>query len=442
MQCSVSQMFMAKAEPPPAVEKGKSMEAPGQRKDKPSFQHKLRAVGRSHQRNPQEAGKKAALEDQTESAGLEAGQAQAVVREVMCTQLAAVMEAALEKLPDDIKATAQQLVQPLLEAAPETLRALPPVQAEAGQTTQIVPPAEANPGGPAAQAAEQLAGPELVTTAPGEEQQDGENSDESSAHADRFKLIFRENRNHVLLKLKLGPEDAQANPAADHAPGQAKKLMEFENHRLEASQLPTGPKPGSESVTTESEPQADADLVISGRENPGGIRIMARSSVTPASSAQQPVQTEELFEQIVERAKLMVKVNGAEMKIDLKPDSLGKLSIKVMFEDGLVTARFVTDNHQVKQMLESNLNTLRHNLENQGIKVDRTEVEVQVGNQPDFGAGNWNRENWSGQPGLKQRSVAPEDNDQPVELETAMLSSPAGDAWSNYPADGGMNLLV
>lgn len=442
MQGSVNQIFMTKAEPPPLAEKSKYLEAPRQIKGKTSFKHQLRDLESSHKQSPQKAGKQTPLEDQTEPAALEANQAQAVVKDVMCNQLPAVAETVPEQIPEDIKAPTQQVGQPILEAVTATLSTLPPVRTEAGQTAEIIPPAEINTGVAAAQAAEQLADTELGVIAPDKEQPDGKHSEENSTSTDRFKLMFRENRNHVLLKLTIDSERTQPTSTAEQAPGQAKKLLEFENHRLAAIQLPQEAKTAQESTAAEVTPQVDPDLVINARETPGGIRIMARSSEFSASAAQQPVQPDELFDQIVERAKLMVKMNGAEMKIDLKPDSLGKLSIKVMFEDGLVTARFVTDNHQVKQMLESNLSTLRHNLENQGIKVDRTEVEVQVGNQPDFGASNWNRESWGGQPGSKHKPVVLDENDVSVEVETAILSSPVRDAWYGYSADGGMNLLV
>lgn len=423
-------------------EKSKYLEAPGQKKGKPSFKHQLRHVESNHKRSPQKAAKKTSQEDQTEPAVLQGNQSQAYAKEIMCTQLPAVVETVLEQLPEEIKATTQRMLQPIMEAVTATLGTLPPVQAEAGQPAQIIPPAVINTGVAAVQTAEQLVSTELVGTGPDDEQQDGENSATNITATDRLKLMFRENSHHSLLKFKIDPEHTQPTSAAENSSGQAKKLMEFENHRLAAAQLPEEAKTSQESNTTEVKPQADPDLVINARENSGGIRIMARASEVSAATDHQPIQSDELFDQIVERAKLMVKMNGAEMKIDLKPDSLGKLSIKVMFEDGLVTARFVTDNHQVKQMLESNLGTLRHNLENQGLKVDRTEVEVQVGNQPDFGAGNWSRESWGGQPGLRHQPVVVDENDLPVELETALLSSPVRDVWDGYPADGGMNLLV
>lgn len=93
-----------------------------------------------------------------------------------------------------------------------------------------------------------------------------------------------------------------------------------------------------------------------------------------------PVEVKEVIDQIVKKAELVLKQNVSEIRINLKPEFLGKMTIRIAVEQGLVTARFITENLQVKHLLESNLNTLRQSLESQGIKVERTEVNVQLNN--------------------------------------------------------------
>ncbi len=63
---------------------------------------------------------------------------------------------------------------------------------------------------------------------------------------------------------------------------------------------------------------------------------------------------------------------------------MGKMIIKIAVEDGLVTAKFITESQHVKQLLEANLGSLRQNLESQGLRVDRTEVNVQLDNGGSF----------------------------------------------------------
>jgi Flagellar hook-length control protein len=75
----------------------------------------------------------------------------------------------------------------------------------------------------------------------------------------------------------------------------------------------------------------------------------------------------------------MIKDNSSEMTLHLKPDFMGKMTIKIAVDEaGTVTAHFSTSSQQVKNVLEQNMQTLRLTLEAQGIKVDRTEVNVQL----------------------------------------------------------------
>ena len=69
---------------------------------------------------------------------------------------------------------------------------------------------------------------------------------------------------------------------------------------------------------------------------------------------------------------------------------MGKMTIKLSMEDGVLSAKFVTDNHQVKSMLESNLALFKQQLESSGIKVEKAEVAVQLGGGTDYNsmAGN------------------------------------------------------
>ncbi len=62
--------------------------------------------------------------------------------------------------------------------------------------------------------------------------------------------------------------------------------------------------------------------------------------------------------------------------MDLKPDHLGKLSLKLVTENGIVMANFVADSQQVKEVLEANMQLLKSALEKQGFIVQGFNVSV------------------------------------------------------------------
>lgn len=84
----------------------------------------------------------------------------------------------------------------------------------------------------------------------------------------------------------------------------------------------------------------------------------------------------ELMSQIIDKAKVMLDGQKSEMIMELRPESLGKLALKVVTENGIVMAKFVAENQQVKEVIESNMQLLKDTLEEQGLSVKGFSVSV------------------------------------------------------------------
>lgn len=166
---------------------------------------------------------------------------------------------------------------------------------------------------------------------------------------------------------------SKTSPATD-----IKKLINFETHRLNASRLTPEPEQVSESQTKTG--SNDAKTVLNALARSDTDLLKATANTNGTDSSRSLPTTREIMAQIVQKTELLFTNKLSELRIDLKPEFLGRLTIKVMVEEGVVTARFIAENQQVKHMLESNLNTLRQNLEAQGIRVERAEVSVQLNN--------------------------------------------------------------
>jgi hypothetical protein len=100
---------------------------------------------------------------------------------------------------------------------------------------------------------------------------------------------------------------------------------------------------------------------------------------TASSLAPETAQPQNLVLQIAERIQIQVRDGGGEIRIQLKPDGLGQLSIKAETTANGVIARIITDSDGVKSYLENNLHQLQQALQDQGLKVDRIYVTVQNG---------------------------------------------------------------
>ncbi len=124
----------------------------------------------------------------------------------------------------------------------------------------------------------------------------------------------------------------------------------------------------------------------------GDFKINAVNNQTQVHKAEfsmpQPVRTSEVINQVIEQAKVIVGQDKSEMIIHLKPDHLGKLELKVVTEQGIVAAKFIAESHQVKEIIETNMQLLKDSLEKQGLSIDN--VSVQVGQEKQS---NYNQQN-------------------------------------------------
>lgn len=91
-------------------------------------------------------------------------------------------------------------------------------------------------------------------------------------------------------------------------------------------------------------------------------------------------QMRDIANQVVEQIKVIIKPDQTSMEMNLNPESLGKVNLVVAEKNGLLTAQFTVQNEIAKEALESQMQTLKDNFTNQGLKVDA--VEVLVSNSP------------------------------------------------------------
>lgn len=114
-------------------------------------------------------------------------------------------------------------------------------------------------------------------------------------------------------------------------------------------------------------------------------------------------QMREIVTQVVEQIKVRVNADTSSMEVQLNPENLGKVNLTVVAKEGHITAQFVTENELARQALEGQVQQLRENLGEQGLKVD--EVEVTVSNF-DFSHSNQaNAEEQRQQQSQEQRRV-------------------------------------
>jgi len=79
---------------------------------------------------------------------------------------------------------------------------------------------------------------------------------------------------------------------------------------------------------------------------------------------------------VIRNAQLLIQKGGGEMKMQLRPEGVGELHLKVMVKDGQVAIQMTTDSDSAKQALEKGLDDLKSSLASHRLHVDALKVEV------------------------------------------------------------------
>ncbi|HCC07153.1 MAG TPA: hypothetical protein DEP72_03170 [Clostridiales bacterium] len=92
------------------------------------------------------------------------------------------------------------------------------------------------------------------------------------------------------------------------------------------------------------------------------------------------VDPQNLMKQILENAKMTLSAEKSEIIIKLKPENLGKITMSVVTEEGMLKAKFVAETQKVKETIEANLDDLKQSLKDKGLNLDAVEVSVRQDN--------------------------------------------------------------
>jgi flagellar hook-length control protein FliK len=84
----------------------------------------------------------------------------------------------------------------------------------------------------------------------------------------------------------------------------------------------------------------------------------------------------QVMQQILAKVKTVSPENFSELRMTLKPEHLGDVSLRVATQNGIVMAMFVAESQRVKEIIESQFNQLREALAEQGIEVSELFVSI------------------------------------------------------------------
>lgn len=130
----------------------------------------------------------------------------------------------------------------------------------------------------------------------------------------------------------------------------------------------------SESAFTERKDTVAEQLVTEpGQVMQGNVSEVFEANMKAVPRMQQMI---DIVNQVSEQIRTQVTPDTTSVEMQLNPENLGKVVLNVVAKNGVMTANFQVESDEAKHALESQMYTLKENLEAKNIKVEAVEVQV------------------------------------------------------------------
>lgn len=159
-----------------------------------------------------------------------------------------------------------------------------------------------------------------------------------------------------------------------------------------------------EALTKLTEKSAEFKNALSGLEGIQAIPIkgdaLGMGAAIPAAAAAtsapvRPGENEAAVKQLMNQAQYLIKKGGGEMKVQMTPEGMGTIHLKVMLQDGKVNMQMSADTQEAKKTIESSLAELKTSLA--AHKLSMENVKVDVVNSTSTDTSTQNQTNMNGQ---------------------------------------------
>lgn len=128
-------------------------------------------------------------------------------------------------------------------------------------------------------------------------------------------------------------------------------------------------------------------LVASSIKDGGSVNRIQQYVLNVGQTSGSPLPEDQILEQlqtIMKQSKFSTSPNGTnQLMLKLNPAHLGTLTIKLIESNGEMIARIIASSKTAKEVIETNLNSLRHVFTTQNITVEKLDIQYQGDSQFD-----------------------------------------------------------
>ena len=186
------------------------------------------------------------------------------------------------------------------------------------------------------------------------------------------------------LVVTMGEEELEVKPITEETLSQTmdRGAQQDNSRGAEAAQVTQTSYEEAAPVVTEAPevllqdgPTANTATVVNPMANLAAqAEAIHKAAETVTQTRVDPTQ---VMQQIMSRVKTVTAEGLAELRIQLRPQELGDVKLRITVQNGIVLAMFVAESQRIKEIIESNFNQLRDALKEQGIEVADLFVSVE-----------------------------------------------------------------
>lgn len=203
-------------------------------------------------------------------------------------------------------------------------------------------------------------------------------------------IVDQKDRSTGLKDRKAGNEKTQSQISALNIDSDEdfnmQEKMETNKQQAKTVEADMGKPTSLESAKSDSSKETSMDISFSDEES----LVEKKSHTASVSRTASASDTSDLkfqktvMDQIVEKATLRSMNDRTEVRIQLKPESLGDVRMSIVSEKNHLVVQMVADRAETKEIIEGQLHHLKAELDKQGLTVSRIEVAISAnGDQQD-----------------------------------------------------------
>ena len=189
------------------------------------------------------------------------------------------------------------------------------------------------------------------------------------------------------------------------------EILKLAEEKANAAQLVKSAEGSAQTLKHGSAGKERTDFQVKGNPELSGLNISQEKEIKNINKVNQANASASLpdpLPKIADKMMIMIRTGEYKSRLQITPPELGKLDIDLTVKNGHIHASLSTENVLVKEVIESNLNQLKQQLNNQGLTVDSFDVMVGPDNGDPRDSNTW-AEGRNGK-GSGRNSVSKSDN--------------------------------